>query len=397
MNYPPYGGGYSQPGQQPPPGYPPQQFPAQQAPSPQQQAPDMGSLLGGLRQLMELMQNYQAGGPVPPAQQPPSVPGDPVSAQVDQIRQMLDLIQAQGARPAARGPAVPPALSPQLAAMMGVGAMGVPPIQPPAGTIWVPGFGFVSLEILMQVLGGGGATGSRPPFRSPFARNAASVPNGEDQQPPPPYRGGPQYGGSPAVQTVQERSAAQAFRDSIGLIRMASETVNEFQSLFPRQEAVETAPVSIEDEDSPMRVIDAGGAKLVVNKSDGSLRKWETGFANLDQIFKFVGEQVESARSRSAQHPQRQQLPPGVVEMTPGYQPPPGFVPVPLDPVSGQPQFGQAALPPPPTNLPPPLGYAPRQPRVAPPSAVRPASAPQAQAPVQDAPRRWGPPPAAPR
>jgi len=380
MGYPPYG--------QPAAGYPPQPFPPQpQVPAtPQAQAPDIGSVLNGFRQLMEMVQSYQSGT----VQSPPSTPGDPVSTQIDQLRQMLDMVQ-HGRTPA-RGQAAA-AVNPQMAAaMMG---MGMPPVQPPQGTIWVPGFGFVALERLMQALNGGpaggGGFGSRP-YRGPFAAAAGNGGGGGgDDPPPPPYRGSA-YASAQTSQAPQERTAAQAFRDSVSLIRTASDAARELQSLFPGQEAHEpVASVSIEDEDSPMRVIDAGGAKLVVNKKDGSLRTWETGFANMDKIFKWAGEQIELVRSREAQRP-KQQLPPGVVEVHPGYQPPPGYAAVPLHPGTGEPQFEQA-LPPPPSNIPPPLGGSaqPRIPVTRPAPAARPAAATAAP---QPAPKRaWGPPP----
>jgi hypothetical protein len=391
MGYPPYG-------QQPPPGYQPQ--PQAPAAPPPPQTPDLGTLLTGFQKLQDLLQTYQMGGPVQP---PVSVPGDAVSAQFDQLQQMLDMLrQSQGGRGPARVPVAPaaaPAMNPQMAAaMMG---MGMPPVQPPPGTIWVPGFGFVSLEMLMQALagmGGGrpvGGLGPRSPFRSSFAAGPVAGDDHQQQQSSP-YRG-PAYAAAQANQQgPQERTAAQAFRDSVSLIRTASDAAKELQSLFPGQEAQEPiATVSIEDEDSPMRVIDAGGARLVVNKKDGSLRTWETGFANMDKIFKWAGEQLEMVRQAPRPPPVRQALPPGVVEVHPGYQPPPGYVPVPLDPSTGAPQFEQA-LPPPPSNLPPPLGGfarppAPRQPAPAPRPAAAPAPAP---APAK---RPWGPPPMPPR
>lgn len=391
MGYPPYG-------QQPPPGYPqPFQPPPQTPTTPQ--TPDLGSMLNGFRQLMEMMQAYQSGAPFPAAQGSAvgGAPGDPVSAQIDQLRQMLDVLQqSQGGRGPARGqqaPAPAPVVNPQLAAAMA--GMGMPPVQPPQGTIWVPGFGFVALERLMQVLGGGptGGIGPRSSYRGPFAGAAVG---GDDQQPqqPPPYRG-PAYAAAQSAQAQpQERTAAQAFRDSVSLIRTASDAARELQSLFPGQDAHEpVASVSIEDEDSPMRVIDAGGAKLVVNKKDGSLRTLETGFANMDKIFKWASEQIELVRSRDAQRPAaRQPLPPGVIEVHPGYQPPPGYAAVPLHPGTGEPQFDQAQLPPPPSDIPPPLGGSAR-----PSAPVRsaPAARPAAAAPApQSAPKRaWGPPP----
>jgi len=174
--------------------------------------------------------------------------------------------------------------------------------------------------------------------------------------------------------------------------------------MLPGQEAPEPSPiVHIEDEDSPTRVVDTGSAKLVFSKKDGSLRPLETGFANMDKIFGWAAQQIERVQqTRDAQQQRpapRRQLPPDVIEVTPGYQPPAGYVPVPLN-EHGEPQFAQA-LPPPPSNIPPPLGYpppvgAPRQ--AAPRQAPRPAPAPSPPQPApQPTSKRWGPPPQAPR
>ena len=69
----------------------------------------MDSLISGLRQLMEMMQANQAGLPAPAAP-PPVVPGDPLSAQFEQLRQMMDLVQTQmgGGRQPARASAPQP-------------------------------------------------------------------------------------------------------------------------------------------------------------------------------------------------------------------------------------------------------------------------------------------------
>ena len=374
MGYPPYG-------QPQPLGYQP---PApQQAPPPA--APDLGALLAGFRQLQEMMHAYQSGGPAP-APQPLGVAGDPVSAQFDQLRQMLDMLQQTQGRGAARGPVAAPAVNPQMAAvMMG---MGVPPVQPPPGMIWTPGFGYVSVDALMQAVQGRpmtGGVGPRGPFRGPFAASRGG--DGNQEESSPPFRGSPMF--NAAQQQPPPVSAEEQFRDSISLIKTAANAAREFQNLFPGQEAHDAPAVSIEDDDSPMRIIETGAAKLVVNKKDGSIRPWETGFANMDKIFKFASEQLDIARSQRPAHPARQVLAPGLVEVTPDYRPPHGFAAVPLD-ATGEPQFGQARLPPPPSNVPPPLGYQSSVRQVpVPRSAAVPTSVP-APAPKRAA---WGPPP----
>jgi len=145
----------------------------------------------------------------------------------------------------------------------------------------------------------------------------------------------------------------------MSVVRTAVDVVQEMNSLLPSQgeqpTGVATA-IAPEEDDSPVQIIDAGPAKLVVNKEDGTLRKWETGWANMDKVLKWVGEQHEKMQQAAAQQQQQQQrpqqLPPGYVEVRPGYQPPPGYVAVPVDPQQ---------LPPPPEQMPPPIQEAPQQ------------------------------------
>jgi len=393
MGYPPYGA------PPPPPGYPSQPFQPQQGGPPAAQGQDFSGLLAGFRQLMEMMQAYQAGGP-PPAQQPePTPPGMPGDL-IDQMRQMLDMMQQgqPGARPGARVPAQQPAMNPQVAQVMAMMGMGMPPVPPPPGMLFVPGFGYIPVEQLMRAvgggqLGGGGGGGggggyrSGGPYRGPFSPNAAA--GGED-----PQQRGPSYGPhsytqrGAAAAVEQPRTAAEQFRDSIALIRTAASAARDFQSLFPGQEAPEPDVATPDDESSPVRVIDTGSAKLVVNKKDGSLRAWETGFANVGPLLKWAADQVEIARTRQQQQPPPKVLPEGYVEVTPGYQPPPGYVAVPENP----PPYGGAPspFPPPPSNIPPPLGGYPPDAQTPPP--LRPVPAPASAPAPSPAGRTWGAP-----
>jgi len=121
-----------------------------------------------------------------------------------------------------------------------------------------------------------------------------------------------------------------------------------FQGGGGRHEVAETSPAE-EDDGSPVRVVETGPARVVYNKEDGSVRGFETIVANADKIFKFVGEQADRLRDAQErrvqqQQPQQRVLPRGYVEVGPGYQPPPGFVAVPVD-----------DLPPPPEYVPPPV------------------------------------------
>ena len=169
----------------------------------------------------------------------------------------------------------------------------------------------------------------------------------------PPYDGRPYdgYGPSPSP-PARPKSAVEEFRDATSVIRTAINIADEFgRSEQPQQQPQQQA--SDPDDDNPLKVIDVGGNRVLVNKEDGSFRAWETGFANMDKILKFAGDQFEKLQKNAVANQQakqqQQQLPPGYVEVTPGYQPPPGYVAVPVD------QIPQSALPPPPANLPPPI------------------------------------------
>ena len=117
-------------------------------------------------------------------------------------------------------------------------------------------------------------------------------------------------------------------------------------------------PPEPEDDDTPVRVIDMGPAKGVINRSDGSLRGVETFMANLPDILKWVGEQRTEIRKAQEKRQEKQQLPPGYAVAGPGYEPPEGFVAVPVDQIP--PAAQQAtSLPEPPAEMPPPIAEQP--------------------------------------
>jgi hypothetical protein len=373
----------------PPPGYPPGYAPPGYAPQPAQPAPtaapsmpppasvfvqpapppDMGAMLTSMKQMFDMIQSVhqqaaqQQHVPLPVATPPaqpvgavafPPPPATPdMGAMMAWMRQMFDLIQsmqpasAPGSSPARGRAAEPaPAMNPMtLAAMMG---MGMPPMQPPPGMMWIPNFGFVPLDRLVQAVGGGPAAGPGPyrgPYRPPYASGDPGA---------PPYQG--PHGPPPRPLTPAEQ-----FRDSITVLRSAAEAIQDLGSILPGQQAA--AAAEAEADDSPIQVIDTGPAKIIVNKRDGTLRGWETGWANMDKVFKWVGEQREAIqKSHDARELAKrpQQLPPGYVEVTPGYQPPPGYVAVPVTPqqipaAAPPPPAPQQALSPPPAQVPPPM------------------------------------------
>jgi hypothetical protein len=320
-----------------------QATPQQQAAMPQMPAnPDMGSMMGWTQQMFEMFRSMQPPQPQPQPQHHPSSRGG---------HHQQPQPQMQMPNP--------------MAAML-----GMPPIQPPAGTIWVPGFGFVPLERLTQAIGGGGhgpGVGEgphRPPYRPQYRPPYGPQYRGEDTGPPG-------YG-PPHHQAQPQKTAAEQFREALTVVRTAVEAVQDINSMLPNHMtgmpgmSVAQEP---EDDDSPVQVIDTGAAKIVVNKKDGSARFWETGWANMDKVFKFVGDLREQIQTQQQQQPQQRVLPPGYVEVGPNYRPPPGYVAVPVEhphqaphraphqePRHQAPQmYDEEELPPPPEHVPPPI------------------------------------------
>ena len=399
MNAPYYPNGAPQQGYPPQPafGYPqqPQQQQTQQpqpAPQPMPQpqhpvvvqapaGPDMSSMIGAMRELFGIFQSMQPPAPPAPAQpvyapqpvyaqpheqQPVAMPpmpppGADMATMMDWTRQMFGIFQSmQPPAPAqaAPAPAAPtrghmPRHAEQPVASPMTGMMGMPPAQPPPGMIFVPGIGYVAFDALMRAIN---PQQEQPAPRAPYRPQQQHPAYGDRDrdQGGPPYRGdqgGPPYPSSrsahqppPSYQQQpahRQPTSAEQFREAISVVRTAQDMVQELREMLPGSESSGGgyAPQQQEeDDDSPISVIDTGPAKIVINKKDGTLRGWETGFANLDKIFKFAGEQGELIRTASERRQQRQQqqqpqraLPPGYVEVGPDYRAPPGYVAVPVD------------------------------------------------------------------
>ncbi len=380
---------------------------AAQPQQPQQQQPvmppppaqnDPASMMAWMQQVFEMFRQVQASAqPHPAPQQQPMMPmppppqsNDPASmmAWMQQMFQMFQQVQASGQQPQAGGrgghqqPQQQPMVNP-MAAMMGV----VPPVQPPPGMVFVPGWGMVSMEAIAQAqaqaagVGGGrpGPYGRRPPYYGGGQGPGAGDPS---QQPPYqaggyPQQGYPQQPGAypPHPQPPPPpKSMAEQFREATSVIHLATEIADQFRPQVEPQ--APPAPAAPEPDDSPIKVIDTGPAKIVINRDNGSARFWETLVTNSPGIFKWVGEQAEAiqkaANEREAAKRRAQQLPPGFVEVGPGYVPPPGYVAVPemppqhALPPQQQPlpvQQQQPPLPPPPAQMPPPIN---QQPQAAP-------------------------------
>jgi hypothetical protein len=330
----------------PPNGVHPQPQQPWQPPAAQPQAPQAipptSDPVAMLRQVLDMVQTIsrpqQPAVPAPAPQQvtlPQITSTDPV----EMLRQVLEMVrQTQGA-------AVPPPVVQPAPVVM-------PPTAPQPGPL-------DQIAVLRELLT---LVREMQPPPPPPQRQAprAFDPNGDREGERPPYAR-PAY--EPPQPPQRPPTMAETFRESISVVRSAVDMMQEMEGVLPGREAQETS-ASPEDDDSPVRVIDTGHAKIVVNKSDGSTRLWETGVANMDKIFKWVGEQREAIQKESAtrQRSQReqQQLPLGFVEVEPGYRSPPRYVAVPID---------QDDLPPPPEHVPPPIRSEPRAPWGAPPTS----------------------------
>lgn len=356
--YPPQPPGAPQPpAQQPAPQAPPQQPPivmqTPQGPNPMdvmQQTFDM------FRQMQDTLAAQQAAQPhqqAPAPQMPQAPPTDP-TAMMQQMWDMFQQMVSTQQQPGAVPQAAPQQAANPMAAMMGM--MGAPPIEPPAGTIWVPGFGFVPLEKMAQVFGGGAAmpqSQGRVPYRPP------TPPGGAPYTPPAP--------------PAPPKSAAEQFQEAVGIVQTAVDAVRQVDALIPKQPGATAPAADTKSEDeSPVKVMDMGDAKLLFDKEDGTLRPWETLGANAKGLMDWVAEQREKrGKEEETDEEEDETLPVGYVRVKPGYQPPPGTVAVPVDPsqIPQQPAPqapqqtapAQAAPPPqqgltpPPENVPPPM------------------------------------------
>jgi hypothetical protein len=312
----------------PPPWQPP---PQQQATTPTMQAtPSASDQMAVMSQMFELFQRMQAAkAPQPQFQVPPTgvaPPTDP-AAMMSQMFEMFQKMQGQ----VVAAPVQPQFVAPPQPA---------PP--PPPQPVVDPMAMMTQMFDLFQKMQSSMRSAAEP---GPSAFRRPQYDASHREGGPPRYQGPP----GPPQAPQRQPTMAEQFRESIGVVRSAMGVVQEMESMLPGREQ-ESPGLPADDDDSPVRVIDTGPAKIVVNKSDGSTRIWETGMANMDKIFKWVGEQHEVIQKAHAakQQPQRQQLPPGYVEVGPGYTPPPGYVAVPVE-------EQQEDLPPPPANVPPPV------------------------------------------
>jgi hypothetical protein len=404
---PPIPPGYAQPQPvfgypAPPPGYPtvPAQPQPPQQPQPQPQAApqpmpaptvqvmpssfDPHSMMTMMDQMFGMFRQMQSAAQPPPQPAPPPPAPVPVQLPIQQMppmpspqaspAEMFQWMQQaftmfQQLQAAQQPPATMPYVQPVLVQ---------PPAPAPAPPPPSPQSGIAETMALMEQMfkmfqrmqpsaapspgpgpgPGPGYRGPRPPYY-PQGDQGGPRPPYYPQGEPPPYS--PQYPGS-REPPPRERTAAEQFREAMMVVRTAVDAVQEMNALLPQQEApaaAAAAPHEVDD-DSPVQIIDTGPVKIAVNKSDGAMRWADTSMIALPGVLKWLGEQREAIQKESAarqirQQPPPQQLPPGYVEVGPGYQPPPGFVAVPID---------QQELPPPPAQMPPPIHSTPEPPPV---------------------------------
>ena len=392
MGQPPPFNPYGQPGyvpQQPPVTQPPivQVVPAPSAP--QQPGTDLVAMMKQMLEMYRLMQPQQQQMP-PPPMQPVVLPQAPVVQSQDPnvaaMTQMMEMMRTM----------LPPQPGVQQQQPMPPVILAPPPPVAPAQD--ANASMMMAMTMMKQMFEM--ARSMQPPPPPPLAEPMYREPRGPAYGPRP-YGGGPAYGPRPPEERGygpqaygpgpggppqgRQKSAAEEFREAISVVPSVTEMVGEFQQ--PRDQQ-QYAPEPEED-DSPVKVMEVGPARMVINRDDGTTRLWESAFANSPAIFKWVGDQFEKVQKNALalnqqqqqqQQRQQQQLTPGtVVEMTPGYVPPEGWVAIPVDQMPPQQHYVQqnhqqhpqqpqyapqpqqqyappiqgGGLPPPPTNLPP--------------------------------------------
>jgi hypothetical protein len=249
-----------QPRYAPPPQYGPQ-------PQPQPQSQDFSSLMEIQRQVAELNGRLTAVLSQP-APQPQAAPAPPPQ-----------FVQIPHSAPA---PAPAPAQAPQQQ------------VQPPAGMFHIPGFGFVPTARLFEALSG--APGVAP------ALQVAPAPRPSPPQPEP--------------------TAADQFRNAIGLIKTAVDAASTMQSILPQQPLPPPPTVQEKEEDESLtKIMQLGDIKAVVNKADGNVRLVDTALANSDKIMSWI-DKTRQQMQQSVTQPQSMQQMPQVPQQQPQQQQP---------------------------------------------------------------------------
>lgn len=395
--------------QQPPPAVP-QPVPAPAPASFPGQSTDPMAMMSGMFEIFQKMQPPPS--PASSAQQQPPPP-DPMAM----MGKMFEIFQKVAPSPSTQAPSAQPSTSTDPMTMMQESFRLFQQMQPPQASAAAPppppqgSDPSAMIAWMLQKL--------QPPPQAPspdpmammskmfemFERMQRSVqPPSPQAQPGPspgPYRGPyggprPYYGGSQGSQDPQgdprgdpryssdprypyqppqqqrPKTATEEFKDAATVIDMAMSIADRFRPPAPAAEP-EDRYRDRADEPSPVRVVDVGGWPVIVDRKDGSARKWETVVANTGNVLKWAAEQREAIQKANAEREAKQQrqqrpLPEGYVEVTPGYKPPPGYVAIPVD-----------ELPPPPRDMPQPISQEDEQQPPPPKRAWGPPTVPQSE------------------
>lgn len=337
----------------------PQPATAPGTPSVVVQAPpgqDMGAMFSTFQSMFEMFHNMQQRMapqqyssqpqlPVMPPQPPPTAsPGE----QMAWMQQVFDMFQRmQGnARGTPQQPQMPTHAGPQLPNT---------PAPPGYRYTWLPDSNCCVLEPI-----------NRPvPERREHVDRGQREPMGRR-----PYY--PQQGEQYDRYDSRHQGPPDPLRESMGTIRRALALREELDSLFGdgQQRRIDGGQFDgspEQDPDSPVVIERTADVELVRNRDDGNIRGWDTFLINLPNMVKKGGEFVKEISKTAAAERQRrdrieqQRLPPGFVRVTEGYEPPEGFVPVPVDRVPPPPP-PREDLPPPPAHVPPPIQEEPEPP-----------------------------------
>jgi hypothetical protein len=309
---------------------PPPVMPAAVAPAP---GADVHGMLAIQKQMFDMVQAMQAQTAPAAATAPPHSPSipavpvqDPMAAILAIQKQMFEMVQAMQATAAGHAPPAAPPPSPSAA----------------TETSTVLAMQKQMFDMMLTMMQAAQRTAAPPVSRPPGSGGPYRPPYASDGRDPAAY--------------PRPKTPTEELRSAVSMVRDLQEAAREFGFGSP---AGESAPAD-EDDESPVRVIDMGPAKGVINKNDGSLRVTETFMANLPDIIKFVGETSKTIREareeerKRRDQQQQQPLPTGYVMAGPDYQPPQGYVAVPVDQIPPQ-AVPIQPLPEPPAEMPPPV------------------------------------------
>lgn len=160
----------------------------------------------------------------------------------------------------------------------------------------------------------------------------------------------------------QHQGPPDPLRESMSALRRAMQMREELDSLLGgvgQRSGFEEPLAQDQDPDSPVIIERTNDGEIIRNRDDGNIRGWDTLLVNLPNILKKGGEYIDKISKTAAVERQRrerveQQLPPGFVRVTEGYEPPEGFATVPVRPAPA-PRAREQDLPPPPAHVPPPI------------------------------------------